>query len=215
MPAFDYQCPEGHTTEHFLSSFKENITCGFWFDEKTRCGKSAKYRPSFYYNSQSAQRFTPVVIHRDAAGNVRFPAHVNAPIPEGFQKVELTDFHQIRKFEKEINDRDQVQAKEFQNSRQKFLDGQLTENRRALNAILAGGKWDGVDKDGKPVTRQGMSPQGRKFYEKMREISMQKQQKSRSNPNPAFYLDAFSNDSSNRESYRDQQNDWGRSGDRK
>lgn len=217
MPAFDYKCPKGHITEHFMKEFQEEIRCDFipCGQGGRGCSQSAKYHPSFYYNSRSAQRFTPVVIHRDVNGNVRYPGHVNAPVPKGFQKVELTDFYQVRKFEKEMNDRDRVQAQEFSNTRQKFLDGQLAENRRVVDSIVKGATWQGVDQDGRPVTRQGMSPHGRKFLESMRQVSLAKQQSSRHTPDPAFYIEAFSQDSSNRVEYQDALNDWGRSGQRK
>ena len=207
MVAFDYLCPKGHITEHFVREFQEEVPCGY-----KRCKAPARYHPSFHYTSRSAQPFSPVVIHKDAQGNVRFPGHVNARVPEGFRKVELTTIGEVRKFENEMNSRDRVQAKEFQNTRQKFLDGQLAENRRVVDGIANGASWQGVDKDGKPVMRQGMSPRGKRFLEAMREVSRQKQERSRSDPNPQFYVEAFTNDATNRVGYEDKLNDWGKSG---
>lgn len=207
MIAFDYICPKGHITEHFLQSFQEEVTCGH-----SKCKSPARYHPSFHYTSRSAQPFSPVVIHKDAQGNVRFPGHVNARVPKGFRKVELTTIGEVRQFENEMNARDRVQAKEFQNTRQKFLDGQLAENRRALDAIANGGTWQGVEKDGTPVTRQGLSPKGKRFLDAMREVSRQRQERGRSDSNPQFYVEAFTNDASNRVRYEDKGNDWGHSG---
>lgn len=206
MPAYDFRCPEGHVTEHFMtfSTFAEKgqkTECAHVDEDGVYCTEEGEYSPSFWYSSsaeterriQAAQRFKPVVIHRDAEGNVRFPAHTDAPLPPGFQKVELSDIHQVRKFESEMNARDQVQAQKFQQGRGAFLDGQLKENRRVMDHLV-----------------KNFTPRGRMFYEKMRAASEAKQAAGRSSANPAFYIDAFSNDASNREGYADKANDYGR-----
>lgn len=194
MPMYDFECPKGHRTEHLLSISAfvekgEKVECGF-----EGCTEAGEYRPSFWYTHPThAQRFSPIVVHRDAAGNVRFPAHADAPIPPGFQKVELTDFHQVRKFEKEMNDRDAAKAQQFTHTRQQFLDGQLKENRRVMEQLVS-----------------KFTPRGRKFYEKMREVSEMRRLKGRNDAKPSFYVEALSMDASNREEYRDARNEWGK-----
>lgn len=206
MPMWDYECPKGHMTEHFASRgslFTARVQCG-----KDGCTEEAEYRPSFWYSSTvNAQRFSPVVIHRDAHGNIRFPGNSNAPVPEGFQKVELTTIQQVRALEKEVNLRDSVKAGEFHAAREKFLDGQLKENRRAVDEILAGGRWEGVE-DGKIVERRGISPRGQKILAQLREASMQKQRMGRKRVSPEFIVEAFTQDASNREDHRDASSDW-------
>jgi hypothetical protein len=217
MPMYDFECPAGHITEHFLSGFQEKVECGMEFTpddndgERCYCAEEAEYRPSFWYTSQNARRFDPVVIHRDENGNVRFPAHANAPVPEGFYKVELSDFRQIRALEKEINTKDREKAQEFKEARQKFLDGQLRENRRVMENIINGGQeWK--DRDG--VAHRGFTNRGRAFYDAMRKAS-EHHQRNVKGANPEFVVEAFSQNASNREDYRDARNDWGKYGRRK
>lgn len=195
MPLFDYECPKGHKTEHFLSAFAETHVCG-----EEECQEVGEYRPSFWYTSslgRKAQGFAPVVIHRDADGNIRLPAHADAPMPPGFQKVLLTDISQIRKFEHDMNLVESAKIADHAQNKIRNMNGQLAENRRAMSEII-----------------KKFSPRGRKFYEAMRTASEIKQQKfaARGLPEPHFHIEAFSQDSSNREEYRDKKNDWGRLG---
>jgi hypothetical protein len=200
MAAYDFKCPEGHITEHFMSYSRlqelgEKVECGHVDEDGKVCTLEGEYSPSFWYNSSThfAQRFPPIVIHRDLEGNVRFPAHADAPLPPGFQRVELTDFHQVRKFENEINLRDRARAEEFRNSRQKFLDGQLKENRRVMEQLV-----------------EKFTPRGRRFYDAMRKVSEARQQRGVKAPTPEFYIEALTQDASNRERYMDAANDWGK-----
>jgi hypothetical protein len=186
MPLYDFSCSNescNHTEEHF---YKYNELPDTLLGE---CGHTLHYKPSFWYNSQ-ARRFDPVVIHRDALGNVRFPGSSSAPVPEGFQRVELTDFHQIRQFEKEINQRDVREAEHFRNTRQAFLDGQLKENRRVM--------------EGELLPR--FTQRGRKFYDAMRQVSEQRRLAGTKSSKPEFHVEAFSMDSSNREIHTDIRN---------
>jgi len=208
MPMYDFECPDGHVTEKYLTFQRLEDSNDSMICDHEGCTKVAEYRPSFWYNSATnAQRFSPVVIHRDEHGNVRFPGNTNAPVPEGFQKVELATIQQVRALEKEINLRDTVKAGEFHAAREKFLDGQLRENRRAVDEILAGGSWQGVE-DGKIVERRGISPRGQKILAQLREASKQKQARGRSRVSPEFIVEAFSQDASNREDHRDASSDW-------
>lgn len=206
MPMFDYECPQGHKTEHYLSRYTETTVCG-----EDECKEVAFYRPSFWYTGvQTAQRFSPVVIHRDLEGNVRFPGNANAPVPNGFQKVELSTVAQVRQFEKEVSLKDRAAADKFRDSRAKFLDGQLECNRRAVDQIAAGGAWQGTDERGNIITRHGISPRGMKILHQLREASKLKQCRGRANVNPEFFVEAFSKDASNREHHRDATTEWQR-----
>lgn len=207
MPMFDFECPKGHHTEHFLSKFTEREQCG-----QDGCTEVADYRPSFWYSGHVAfaQRFSPVVIHRDVNGNVRFPGSADAPVPPGFQKVELSTTAQVRQFEKEINVRDSETADKFRGSRQAFLDGQLKANREAVAAIRAGGAWEGTDEAGNIVIRHGMSERGQKIYDALRRASELKQSQGPKATRPEFFVEAFTQDASNREDHRDSRTDWNR-----
>lgn len=208
MPLFDYECEKGHLTEHYLPKYADTTECG-----EDGCKEVASYKPSFWYSSAfrpQAQGFSPVVIHRDADGNVRFPGHANAPVPEGFQKVELATLQDVRKFEAEINLKDAIKSGKFRTARAEFLDGQLKANREAVDKIVAGGSWEGTDDQGRIIQRRGMSERGLKILHQLREASKQKQAQGRSNANPEFFVECFSKDASNREDHRDSSTNWNR-----
>lgn len=207
MPMFDFECPVGHHSEQFLSAFAETSPCG-----EEGCAEVGVYRPSFWYSSrvQTAQRFSPVVIHRAADGSVRFPGHANAPVPEGFQKVELATIHDVRKFEAEINKQDTIKSEKFREARAKFLDGQLAANRAAVDEIARGGAWQGTDEQGRIVERHGISPRGMKILDQLRSASKQKQAQGRSQVSPEFFVEAFTKNASNREHHRDEATSWQR-----
>lgn len=198
MPAYDYKCRECLTVQEQFHRYPppETVEC--------LCGNICDYFPTFYYNSPTrAQGFDPVVIHRAEDGTIRYPGRADAPVPEGFQKVELTNHREIRAFEKSVEGQQAEVAAQWRETRQKFLDGQLAANREAVDAIARGGAWQGADENGKEITRHGLTPQGLRFLERMREASKNRQSRGASATSPAFYLDAFSNNASNRENYND------------
>lgn len=140
-----------------------------------------------------AAGFDPVVIHRDAQGNFRYPAHVNAPIPEGFQKVELRTTHEVRAFEAEVNQRERAKADMNLSQRESAFSLQQAARRRDLRSDM-----------------NHMSEQGRDFAR----LAMDRTNNRRAVPRDVgFHLDVFSNNSSNREVHRDAKTDWkGRKG---
>jgi hypothetical protein len=131
-------------------------------------------------------------------------------VPEGFAKVELSTVAQVRQFEKEVNLRDSAKADQFRDARAKYLDGQLECNRKAVDEIAAGGKWLGTDEQGRIIERKGISPRGMKILEQLRSASKQKQEAGRSHARPEFFVEAFTQDASNREHHRDATTDWNR-----
>lgn len=193
MAMYDFKCAVCEKTEeHWFkpTELPEEVDCS--------CGAKMTYKPTFWYASVThAQRFTPIVIHRDEAGNIRYPGNVNAPVPEGFHKVEITNFHEARKLEKEVNNFESAKAKDHQYNKTRNLEAQLKENREAMKSIV-----------------QNFSPKGRMFYEKMRQASDMKlaEFRSRQAKDPNFYIEALSMDASNRERHLDSSNDWGKMG---
>ena len=200
--AYDFKCPEGHVTEHFLNEFVDKVECGHTnlYRESNEgdgvCRLEGEYSPSFWYSSSTnnAQRLPPTVVHRDViTGEYRFPGVADAPVPAGCERIEL-DTNGVRRLEHTINAKDAAKAEKFHDARAKFLDGQLAENRRVMEAELL----------------PKFSQRGREFYDKMRAASEAKQKAGRRKITPEFYVEALSMDSSNRTGYRDARNDWGR-----
>lgn len=198
MPMYDFECPKGHKTEHFLSKYADNTECGYVQGKRKPCKEVADHRPTFWYTSalgRKAQGFVPVVIHVDAEGNVRLPAHKDAPMPPGFKKVELSDITAIRKFENKMNKVERGKMEDHQRNQTRSMNAQFAENRGAMAEMV-----------------KRFSPKGQKFYEAMRAVSEKKQAEfaKRGIKDPNFHIEAFSQDATNREAYSDARNDWGK-----
>jgi hypothetical protein len=151
------------------------------------------YCPHPSVTGSFAAGFDPVVIHRDAAGNIRYPANIHAPVPEGYQRVELRTVHEVRRFETEVNQRERAAADQHLSAREQQLSEKQAINRRELRTAM-----------------EGMSSFGRDFARHAMEHGNNRRPQTRE---VGFHLDVFSNDSSNREVHRDARTDWkGRKG---
>lgn len=200
MPLYDFKCSSCEAVEEGWSSY-ENLN----LPRRCECGGDIHYLPSFG-RSADAQRFPPTVIQRDAAGNIRFVGSDAAPILEGFERIELKDSYHIRKFENEVNERDRVIAQEHHRNLEKFREGQLKENRRAMDEIASGGAWQRFNPDTNKIeTVHGLTQRGLKFYESMKKVS---EGKVHSHPEPSFFVEAFTQNASNRDDHRDAASGW-------
>lgn len=212
MPAArDYVCKSCHFAFEVFGAFAEDVPC-------LDCGEPAIWTPSFYYSSRAAQAFEPVVIHQDAAGNIRMPGSVNAKVPEGFAKVELTNIREIRKFEHEINRQETEKMAKTSYARRAYMDGQIACNREALEAgvkVCVGGD---TSRDPVLMRLSEFSTKGREFHAAMTqqaEIRRRDTERRQSRQEAGFHVEAFSQNASNREVHRDAANEWGRAGRRK
>lgn len=96
--------------------------------------------------SLNAQRFSPVVIFRNADGHVRLPGSTDIAPPAGFERVELKTVHEVRKFEREMNQREHAKHEDS-----RYRDSQACEAARTkLRGELR-------------MAMQQMSPLGRDF----------------------------------------------------
>lgn len=191
MPAYDFKCDGCNGVFEFFLKHSQLDTAEFKCEV---CDNNLTYSPSFYYTSRAAQAFDPVVIHKDAQGNVRLPGHSNAPVPEGFQRIELRTSREVHAFEREMNTKDQAVANDFHAKNEAYRQGQIAHNRGEMKEFINGRVW--TDSNGE--VRHGLSPRGRKFYEAMRE---QSDRKKHSAKNPEFVVEAFSYNASNRPEY--------------
>ena len=146
------------------------------------------YCPHGSTRERFAQSFDPVVVHRDAEGNIRYPAHVDAPVPAGFQKVELRTIGEIRNFEAEVNLRERAKADQHLSRRERDFSEAQSHRRRELRSRM-----------------EHMSPFGADFAR----LAMERGNNRSSAPRDVgFHIDVFSNNSSNREAYRDAKTEW-------
>lgn len=196
MPMFDYIC-EGckfhfekfhHPTSPAPEKAKCEI-CDIAEGVLTFEPSIAMQRP---YTCSDAQAFSPVVIHKDAKGNVRFPGSANAPVPEGFQRVELTNVSQVRKLEREVNAFELSRAEGNRLKQRDKAEGERMERRSKFKELV-----------------RNFSPRGRQFAEAM--MIARDRHKTRLDKritDMGFRVDAFSNNHSNREEYRDSATGW-------
>lgn len=187
MAQYDFYCKTCDRVEEHKASY-ETVDAGW----ECPCGSHMEYLPSFT-RPGDAQNFSPVVIHRDALGNIRYPGSADAPVPLGYEKVELRDLHSVRKFEAEVNSRDLAQSVQFSEAQKSLREGQLKENRRVMDGLV-----------------KNFTPRGKRFYDQMREVSEKKSASGHNRPDPSFFVEAFSQNSSNREDHRDAASGWTR-----
>ena len=135
-----------------------------------------------------AQGFDPVVIHRDAEGNVRLPGNKSDVPPEGFERVELTTINQVRQLEAAMNGKARREWEDWKQRESEHFSGLQREGRRALRERM-----------------REMSPLGRMFAEY---AMAQNDSRRRPDFDPNFFVEVFSMDASNREAYRDAETGW-------
>jgi len=188
VPVADYRCGRcGAVVEHFFHHIPAEIPC-----ETERCPGPAvrTFDPSITMRRprSRAQPFDPVVVHRDADGNYRFPGSPDAAVPAGFERVELRTTAEVRRFEGDVNRRESERHDEAAARDQGFYGRLQTQNRSDLRAAM-----------------RHMTPLGRAVAE---EAMRANDEKLRGRFDPGFHVEAFSQDSSNREPQRDETTGW-------
>lgn len=194
MPMIDFLCDSCglHFDHYFKGSdvIPEESPCD--------CGASAKRTAAAAYTMRrpvnlNAQSFDPVVIHRDAEGNISFPGNSNAPIPPGFEKVELRTVREVRALEREMNTRERARAEEHIMREESAFRAGREERRSELASAMV-----------------RMSPYGRDFARHVMKAMDERRHQRRHIPDPGFFVEAFSQDSSNREAHFDASTGWQR-----
>lgn len=146
---------------------------------------------AFLRAGRNAQAFDPVLIFEDAHGNVRFPGRNDAPTPDGFKAVELRDIRQVREFERRMNAREHARHEvSTEGERAAFSEAQQ-RNRAELRAAM-----------------RHMTPAGRALAQAAMDEGDRQDSQPRARFDPGFHVEVFSQDSSNRDAYRDERTDW-------
>lgn len=191
MPMADYLC--GTCSIHIEDFFHhppDEIPC-----EAEGCTGTAvrTFEPQFSMRRprRDAQRFSPVVIHRDSAGNVRFPGAPDAAVPAGFEKVELRTVAEVRQFERGMDAKERARFESGQAREADFYAERQRRDRAELR-----------------VAMQRMTPYGRDFARVAMEENDRKDAGRKTSYDPNFHVECFSMDSSNREAYRDERTNW-------
>lgn len=146
------------------------------------------YCPHESIYPQGAAHFDPVVVHKDGQGNYRFPGSPDALVPPGFERVELRTTAEIRRMERDVNRGEGERHDGAQAREEGFYAGLKAQRRSELRAAMT-----------------HMTPTGRAFAE---EAMRQTDERPRGRFDANFHVEAFSQDASNREPYRDEATGW-------
>ena len=187
MPIYEYQCKDGHLTEEIL--FPREYTRTRLCSEKDCEHKAERiFHSTREERWRMAQKSHPVVIHRDKNGNVRYPAHADAPLPAGFEKVEMHTLGEIHRFEQAENAKLSVESERFEEARYEQSEAQRKERHAALRAEM--GK---------------MPAYGRDFARVAMEHAMKSGPR---NTDPGFHVEIAHYDQRERGEYRDERTGW-------
>lgn len=162
----------------------------FVFLPKGKARRILLAMPSWMAKNANSLR---IVVHRDPrTGEYSFPAHVNALLRPGMERVEINNLHQARQVEKSVSLRETAKAVEnFHNQREYYNNMRLAGEKEVLAA------------------RPKMSQYGKEFAD----ITLQKNHEREARrstivPGIDAGFDALSYDRSNREGYRDKETGW-------
>lgn len=140
--------------------------------------------------SKRAQRFQPTYYARNPkTGEIRFLAHRNAKIPKGYEREAITTLHEADRFMREVN---------------------ASENAKAMEAAYHEGRhWSEVY----AANAAELERRAQSFHPATRQYAEEAIRRMRNyqGPKPAdsnFYIEPFAMDSSNRDSYCNEETGW-------
>lgn len=208
MPLYDFSCGE-HLFEAFSSFSQDEMKCRFCDRTAKRDIVSSMQRglPPKYERTW-AQGFTPTTIHVNSKGEVSFPMHEHAPVPEGYVKKELRTPAEIRKFEKQMGESERRKYSEHKSREHEIMMAKQREYRKTMRQALETGSVMLRDRDGNPH-RVDFSEADKDFARFCMDRHDARNYMDH-HFDPGFYLEAFSNDASNREGYSDRLTGWKR-----
>lgn len=155
------------------------------------CGKELEigdypFCPHESIYGQQAQRFDPIVLHRDpSTGEYSVPGRSNDPVPAGYEKVEITNIRQADKIVREMDRRASHDASIKQDMNRQFFDEQRKAHREQVDAEM---RRRGLDSGRARMLRDKV----RAWADKQQEVRRAR----KGNPNTHFQVFAF--DRSNR-----------------
>ncbi len=108
-----------------------------------------------------AQASEATVIHRSASGELRFPGRADAPVPAGFEKVELRTVRERDRFEREQNQTENRKHSDFMELRERSYAEVERRNRSDLRSEMARMSNLGRDFARLAMERSNQKPQPR------------------------------------------------------
>lgn len=189
MPTYSYECPVHGEFEVTvpISAHQDHPVCPY-----------QNGHPFYMCMETTIQTYTPskpkdwsirpIVIHLGADGAVRFPGHENAPVPKGFNRVELKTLSEIAAFERQVNRKLTSEAARHIENEERHFESVRARLRGDLRQRM-----------------QTMSPFGRAFAQLAIEMNNARKKKK---SDVGFHVDILNNNSSSREPHRDQETKW-------
>lgn len=99
MPNYDFTCPNDHITEKFvpLSEWRDGMT--------TPCEKCGEQAEQVVLPRGATTAITPFVYYLTPTGEIRVPgtSERGMPMPQGFQRCEITTFGELRGLERRLS----------------------------------------------------------------------------------------------------------------
>jgi hypothetical protein len=125
----DFKCAEGHVFEATVEWNCESLPC-------QECGKAAEM--VFLSRVARASAFRdPIVVFKDLkTGKYRFPGRSDKATPEGFERVEMRNVPEARKFEQEMNRRGMEERERNQIGDELTWSGPRKQMREELYAKM-------------------------------------------------------------------------------
>jgi predicted nucleic acid-binding Zn ribbon protein len=140
---------------------------------------------------RNANAFQAIVLHKGPDGSYSFPMNEHAPVPEGYEKLELTTFADVDRHMRSIN---AVERRK--------MEAHVEEQRLWLNHIESTNRAELRDR------MRHMQPAARAFAELAMRHNDAKPRPKEVDPN--VFVEVRERDSSNRESYVDRETAWKR-----
>lgn len=186
MPFYDFTCSSPSclsVKEHFLSysALSNPIPCHL-------CSSPTHYTPTFGRATDS-QRFSPIVIHQDAHGNISYPGSSSDPTPAGYQRIEITSLRQADNFVSRVNNEENARRRDNLYAEQSVWDQRTKERQERIDAHI---RTHSIN----PKVRQLMD-----FVRTKTSERRAKQFQAQLNRGVNFHVQALSFDASNRQPY--------------
>lgn len=155
MPLYCYDCGK-HYFEKLLtvSKRKDSFPC-----EAKRCRRKAEqvFKPT--HNSTFAK---PIVVFRNAKGEVAYPGDPTDPAPKGYERQELRTIREIESFEREIGSKERGRAEKFAEAENAFFESRRKQNRSDLRMAMQ--SWS-------PIMRAAAEQAMRKTDERQKRVA--------------------------------------------
>lgn len=220
MPMYDYVCPKGHAFESIETTDTKFLVCQVctgrignakysrqsWAmihaakNTVPRVFAISSPRELFAYRVQlstptwKVRTANPLkmTVHRDPeTGEYRFPAHRDAPMPAGMERIDIDSAQQARKIEKDVREREEAKGREAQYREQDHFDGMRRQGEADIRAQMGD-----FSQAGQAFAEQAM----------LRNRVIEGDRKVDFTTDVGF--DVLNNDRSNREPHADEETDW-------